>query len=115
MLIYNGVAFPEKYRDLLIYPNVFRKSVRGYRVDPKGGSYALREEITLMTADDDLFRPCQAVVGPDGAIYVVDWRSNSGAPAGSGAIRNMVGSTSSPGKATAKIPPCRSRKTTGTA
>ena len=69
---------PRNIATFVMYPNVFRKSVRGYRVEPKGGSYGLKEEITLMTADDDLFRPCQAVVGPDGAIYVVDWRSNSG-------------------------------------
>ena len=78
MIVYNGTAFPEQYRDMVIYPDVFRKSVRGYRVAPKGGSYELKEVVTLMTADDDLFRPCNAVVGADGAIYVVDWRSNSG-------------------------------------
>ena len=78
LLIYNGVAFPEKYRDLSIYPDVFRKLVRGYRVKPGGGSYELVETVPLMTADDDWFRPCQTVAGPDGAIYVLDWRSNSG-------------------------------------
>ncbi|MBX6313248.1 MAG: hypothetical protein IRY99_10100 [Isosphaeraceae bacterium] len=78
LVIYNGTALPERYRDLAIYPDVFRKLVRGYRTVPQGGSYAIQEEIPLMTADDDLFRPCQAVVGPDGALYVLDWRSNSG-------------------------------------
>jgi quinoprotein glucose dehydrogenase len=78
LLIYNGIAFPDSYRDVIIYPDVFRKLVRGYRVKPKGGSYMVTDELTLMTADDDRFRPCHAVVGPDGAIYVLDWRSNSG-------------------------------------
>jgi len=31
-----------------------------------------------MQSDDPLFRPCQAVLGPDGAIYIVDWRTDSG-------------------------------------
>ena len=75
---YEGTAFPDRFRDLLIYPDVFRKLVRAYEVEPKGGANVLKREITLMTADDDLFRPCQTVIGPDGALYVLDWRSNSG-------------------------------------
>ncbi len=78
LLVYNGASLPKTYRDLCIYPDVFRKLVRGYRVTPKGGTYSLVETVPIMTADDDLFRPCQAVAGPDGAIYVLDWRSNSG-------------------------------------
>lgn len=78
LAVYHGTAFPDRFRDLLIYPDVFRKLVRAYEVEPKGGANALKREITLMTADDDLFRPCQTVVGPDGALYVLDWRSNSG-------------------------------------
>ncbi len=78
LAVYHGTAFPDRFRDLLIYPDVFRKLVRAYEVEPSGGANVLRRELTLMTADDDLFRPCQTVVGPDGAIYVLDWRSNSG-------------------------------------
>lgn len=78
LAVYHGKAFPDRFRDLMIYPDVFRKLVRAYEVEPKGGANALKREITLMTADDDLFRPCQTVVGPDGALYVLDWRSNSG-------------------------------------
>ena len=78
LTFYHGDALPERYRDLAIYPDVFRKLVRGYRLKPQGGANVLDATITLMTADDDLFRPCQAVVGPDGALYVLDWRSNSG-------------------------------------
>ncbi|RLT12084.1 MAG: hypothetical protein DWI24_06470 [Planctomycetota bacterium] len=78
LAVYHGTAFPDRFRDLMIYPDVFRKLVRAYEVEPKGGANSLKREITLMTADDDLFRPCQTVVGPDGAIYVLDWRSNSG-------------------------------------
>jgi putative membrane-bound dehydrogenase-like protein len=78
LVAYNGVALPEAYRDLIIYPDVFRKLVRGYRVKPQGGANVLADQVTLMTADDDLFRPCQTVIGADGALYVLDWRSNSG-------------------------------------
>ena len=31
-----------------------------------------------MKSADPLFRPCQMVLGPDGAMYICDWRTNSG-------------------------------------
>ncbi len=78
LLIYNDTRFPEEYRGLLMYPDVFRKLVRAYTVEPKGSTFEVTHEFELMKWNDDLFRPCQMVLGPDGAIYVVDWRTNSG-------------------------------------
>ena len=37
-----------------------------------------RNEFEFIKSDDPLFRPCQMVTGPDGAMYVCDWRTNSG-------------------------------------
>ena len=78
LLIYNDTFFPEHYRGLLLYPDVFRKLIRAYRVEPDGASFKVAEEFELMKSDDPLFRPCQMLTGPDGAIYVVDWRTDSG-------------------------------------
>lgn len=78
LLIYQGTAFPEFFRGLLIYPDVYRKMVRAYRVERIGATFAVVEQFELMKSDDPLFRPCQAIVGPDGAIYIVDWRTDSG-------------------------------------
>jgi len=76
--IYNDTYLPEKYRGLLLYPDVLRRSIRAYRVEARFASFVATEEFELMKSDDPLFRPCQALVGPDGAIYVVDWRTDSG-------------------------------------
>jgi putative heme-binding domain-containing protein len=78
LLIYNDTRFPEKYRGLLLYPDVFRKLIRAYEVEPRGATFAVVREFEFMKSDDPLFRPCQMVLGPDGAMYVVDWRTDSG-------------------------------------
>jgi putative membrane-bound dehydrogenase-like protein len=78
LLIYNDTFFPKQYQGLLYYPDVFRKLIRAYKVEPKGASFEVVEEFEFMKSNDPLFRPCQMVLGPDGAMYIVDWRTNSG-------------------------------------
>jgi putative membrane-bound dehydrogenase-like protein len=78
LLIYNDTRFPKPYRGLLLYPDVLRKLIRAYKVKPRGAGFVVTEEFELMSSSDPLFRPCQMVLGPDGAIYVVDWRTDSG-------------------------------------
>jgi quinoprotein glucose dehydrogenase len=78
LLIYNDTQLPEFYRGWLYYPDVFRKLVRAYRVEPAGSTFAVANEFEFLKCDDPLFRPCQMIIGPDGAIYVCDWRTDSG-------------------------------------
>jgi putative membrane-bound dehydrogenase-like protein len=77
LLLYNDTRFPEEYRGLLFYPDVVRKLIRAYKVAPRCATFAVTEEFAFLKSDDPLFRPCQMVTGPDGAIYVVDWRTDS--------------------------------------
>lgn len=78
LLIYQGTAFPDQFRGLLIYPDVYRMKVRAYEVERAGSTFKVVRQFTLMESDDGLFRPVQALAGPDGAIYILDWRTNSG-------------------------------------
>ena len=78
MLIYHDTHIPEQYRGLLYYPDVYRKLVRAYKVAPDGSTFKITNELEFMKSDDPLFRPCQMITGPDGAVYVCDWRTNSG-------------------------------------
>jgi quinoprotein glucose dehydrogenase len=78
VLIYNDNRLPAHYRNLQFYPDVFRKLIRAYQVRPKGSSFEISGEFELLASEDPLFRPCQMVTGPDGAIYICDWRTDSG-------------------------------------
>ncbi|MBI1832055.1 MAG: HEAT repeat domain-containing protein, partial [Planctomycetes bacterium] len=78
LLLYNDTYFPHAYRGLLYYPDVFRKVIRAYQVQAVGASFDVTHEFELLRSNDPLFRPCQMVLGPDGAMYVCDWRTDSG-------------------------------------
>jgi quinoprotein glucose dehydrogenase len=77
LVVYNGSSFPETLRGTFIEPDPARRAVRGFKVEAKEGSFLYKSESVLMTADVDQFRPCQVVVGADGAIYVLDGRGSS--------------------------------------
>ena len=84
LLIYTDTRFPENYRGLLLRPDATSGRLRSYKVDRKEGVFAVVEAFDLLKSDDPLFRPRQAVAGPDGAIYVVDERSLRDKPRGDG-------------------------------
>lgn len=78
LLIYQGTAFPDFFRGLLIYPDVYRMKVRAYEIERDGSTFKVVRQFVLMESDNGMFRPVQALAGPDGAIYVLDWATNSG-------------------------------------
>jgi quinoprotein glucose dehydrogenase len=78
LLIYHDTKLPEQYRGLHYYPDVFRKVVRAYTIRPAGASFEVTNEFEFLKSDDPLFRPCHMVTGPDGAVYLCDWRTDSG-------------------------------------
>jgi putative membrane-bound dehydrogenase-like protein len=78
LLLYNDTYFPDQYKGLLYYPDVFRRVIRAYQPAPVGASFEITHEFEFLRSNDPLFRPCQMVLGPDGAMYVCDWRTDSG-------------------------------------
>ncbi len=78
LCVLNSAAFPPSTRNLLVYPDVFRKLVRAYKLKPAGATYAVDKEFELLASSEGVFRPDDAEVGPDGALYILDWRTDSG-------------------------------------
>ena len=74
LIVCNGQGFPEAMRETLVLPDPARRAVRIFKVEARGAARVLTGETTLLSADDDQFRPVQASLGADGAIYVLDRR-----------------------------------------
>ena len=72
MCIYNDSGFPPVFQGLLIYPDPASHSVKAFRLNRQDSSFAVSEAFDLVRSTDRTFTPWQVVIGPDGAIYVLD-------------------------------------------
>jgi len=75
--LYENGALPKKYRGLLLSCESAGRVVYGYYPKPEGAGFKL-ERFDFMkpkkgSDKESWFRPADAMVGADGAIYVADW------------------------------------------
>jgi uncharacterized protein len=76
--IYNGGAWPERWDRMHFLHEPTVSLVHNDVLLPRGPTYVAtkepgREETEFIAGTDLWFRPIHARVGPDGALYVVDW------------------------------------------
>ena len=68
--------FPEEFQGNLLVPNVIGfQGILRYKIEDKGASLAGTELEPILSSRDPNFRPSDIEVGPDGAIYFLDWQN----------------------------------------
>jgi len=72
-IIYQADLLPDRFRGAFIAGNLLSNAVYWHELKHDGSTFAGRHGGTLIDAHDRWFRPIDLLVGPDAAVYVVDW------------------------------------------
>ncbi len=72
ILVYEGDLLPEKLRGSVIHCEPGHNVIRSFVPSPAGAGYKA-ETLEVLKSSDKWFRPADACVGVDGALYVADW------------------------------------------
>jgi putative heme-binding domain-containing protein len=68
--------FPPEFQGNLLVPNVIGfQGILRYKIDDNGASFKGTELEPILSSSDPNFRPSDLRVGPDGAIYFLDWHN----------------------------------------
>src|SRR5262249_37462949 len=68
--------FPESMQGNLLVANVIGfQGILQYKVEDRGSSFAATEAEPILSSTDPNFRPADIKIGPDGAIYFIDWQN----------------------------------------
>jgi putative heme-binding domain-containing protein len=72
----NSRHFPESFQGNLLVANVIGfQGILRYRIDDKDSSFAGTELEPIVSSIDPNFRPSDIKIGPDGALYFIDWHN----------------------------------------
>lgn len=113
--VYQGDQWPEKYKGTLLMGNIHANRLNHDRVEAKGSSFVAHDLGDFLISNDGWFRPVCTRVGPDGAVWVMDWYDSfpcyqtananpEGLDRGHGRIWRVVWTGKEKGKAVASRP-----------
>jgi putative membrane-bound dehydrogenase-like protein len=72
--LYTARNFPKKYWNRIAFVNEpTGRVVHEAILEPKGSGFKERDGWNFMASADEWFGPVQSEVGPDGAVWVLDW------------------------------------------
>ncbi|HXT58607.1 MAG TPA: HEAT repeat domain-containing protein, partial [Pirellulales bacterium] len=73
VVYYAADHFPPEYRDTVFIGNPVTGKVNHDRLEAHGSSYQAIEQPDFVSCDDPWFRPVDLKLGPDGALYILDF------------------------------------------
>jgi len=71
--VYQGNQFPEEYRGAILMGNIHDNAIHQDRLTPNGSSFKASFTQDFVRGNDGWFMPVSTQVGPDGAVWVMDW------------------------------------------
>lgn len=72
-IVYQGDAFPERFRGQYIAGDLLGHGVYWHSIEPWGSTFRTAHGGQLLESADPWFAPTDVTLGPDGAVYVSDW------------------------------------------
>lgn len=69
----DGRHLPEEYQGDFVVGDFKQNRIKRFSLEDNGSGFKLNWEAPLLTSSHRNFRPVDVKVGPDGAVYIVDW------------------------------------------
>jgi len=85
---YLADQWPEEYRGKLLTLNLHGRRINVERIERSGSGYVGRHEPDIVQAADPWFRGLDLNIGPDGAVYMIDWSDTGECHEHTGVHRN---------------------------
>jgi len=71
--VYQGDQFPAEYRGMVLQGNIHDNAIHQDQVTPQGSTFKASFVRDFVRANDGWFMPVSTQVGPDGAVWIMDW------------------------------------------
>jgi len=71
--VLDGGHLPEEFQGLMAAPDFRGNRINLFRLTDQGSAYLSTQVADLISSTHRAFRPIDVKMGPDGAIYIVDW------------------------------------------
>ena len=68
-----GGSFPPDWSDVMLVANPITNRIQAIKMHRDGPRWRLEKLPDVVVSGDEWFRPVAMTLGPDGAVYIVDW------------------------------------------